>query len=98
MLEIIKEYKFLKTNVSKLIDKSGYKNSYLAERIGMMPQSFSVKKMRGNWTEEDLEKLLSVIETEDIEDYYLGLIMQQISKKPEDLVTLDEFRKMKEWK
>jgi hypothetical protein len=64
----------------------------------MQPQNFSVKKMRENWTAEELEKLVSIIETEDIEDYYLGLIMQQISKKPDDLVTLSEFRKMKEWK
>ena len=85
MLEVIQEDKQLKMNISKLIDKSGYRNSYLAERIGMQPQNFSVKKMRGNWTE-------------DIEDYYLGLIMQQISKKPDGLVTLDEFKKMKEWK
>ncbi len=52
MLEVIQEYKQLKMNISKLIDKSGYRNSYLAERIGMQPQNFSVKKMRGNWTED----------------------------------------------
>ncbi len=98
MLEVIQEYKQLKMNISKLIDKSGYRNSYLAERISMQPQNFSVKKMRENWTAEELEKLVSIIETEDIEDYYLGLIMQQISKKPDDLVTLSECRKMKEWK
>jgi hypothetical protein len=98
MLELIQEYKQLKNNISKLIDKSGYKNGYLAERLGMQPQNFSVKKMRGNWNDDELEKLLSIIETEDIEDYYLGLIMQEVSKKPEDLVTLEEFKKMQEWK
>ncbi len=98
MLEVIQQYKFLKTNISKIIDKSGYRNSFLAERIGILPQNFSVKKMRGNWSEDELEKLLKIIETEDIEDYYLGLIMQEVSTDPEELVTLDEFKKMKEWK
>ncbi len=98
MLEVIQEYKFLKTNISKLIDKSGFRNSYLAERIGLLPQNFSVKKMRASWTEEELENLLTIIETEDVEDYYFGLQMEQVSRKPEDLISLDEFKKSKEWK
>lgn len=35
--------------------------------------------MRSNWSEDELEKLLKIIETEDVEEYYLGLIMQEVS-------------------
>lgn len=98
MLELVQEFKVLRQNLSKLIDKSGYKNSYLAERIGILPQNFSVKKMRNSWTEDEIEQLLTIIETEEIEDYYLGLVMENISTKRDDLVSLDEFKKMKEWK
>lgn len=98
MLELVQEFKVLRQNLSKLIDKSGYKNSYLAERIGILPQNFSVKKMRNSWTEDEIEQLLTIIETEEIEDYYLGLVMENISTNRDDLVSLDEFKKMKEWK
>lgn len=98
MLELVQEFKVLRQNMSKLIDKSGYKNSYLAERLGILPQNFSVKKMRNSWTEDEIEQLLRIIETEEMEDYYLGLIMENISTKQDDLVSLDEFKKMKEWK
>lgn len=98
MLELVQEFKVLRQNLSKLIDKSGYKNSYLAERLGILPQNFSVKKMRNSWTEDEIEQLLTIIETEEIEDYYLGLVMENISTKRDDLVNLDEFKKMKEWK
>lgn len=40
MLDVIQQYKFLKRNISKLIDKSGYRNSFLAELIGILPQNF----------------------------------------------------------
>lgn len=98
MKEIILNYNFLRNNLAELIKKSGYRNDFIAEKIGMAPAYFSVKKQRGNWTEEEAEKILDIIENEATEDYYLGLIMQQISTKPDELVTLEDFQKMAEWK
>ncbi|HEV7383214.1 MAG TPA: hypothetical protein VGN64_25630 [Dyadobacter sp.] len=83
MIEIVQNFLELRKQMGILIDKSGYKNSYIAEKIGMQATLFSVKKQRGNWTEIEMEKVLSVIENEELEDYFLGQIMQTVEKENE---------------
>lgn len=82
MIEVIQNYKELKKNMGNLINKSGYKNSFLAEKIGMQPTLFSVKKQRGNWSDDEMEKILSIIENEELEDYYLTEIMEAEKDEP----------------
>lgn len=83
MIEIVQNFLELRKQMGILIDKSGYKNSYIAEKIGMQATLFSVKKQRGNWTEIEMEKVLSVIENEELEDYFLGQIIQTVEKENE---------------
>lgn len=97
MREIIGEYQLLKKNISVLIDKSGYKNVFIAEKIGLLPNHFSVKKQRNSWTDEEIDKILNVIENEELEDYYFGLLMDNTNK--EETLSLAQLRSnMKSWK
>jgi hypothetical protein len=57
MINIVESYIELKKNMGALINKSGYKNAYLAEQIGMPAPTFSMKKQRGNWNELEMSKL-----------------------------------------
>jgi hypothetical protein len=86
----------LRNAIGRLIDKSGYKNTYIAARIGMRPNHFSVKKQRGTWNEEEMEKILEVIENEELEDYFMGMLMQELEK--DETVSLDEMKKGLGWK
>jgi DNA anti-recombination protein RmuC len=83
MIEIVQNFLELKNQMGALINKSGYKNSFIAEKIGMQATLFSVKKQRGNWTESEMEKILAIIENEELEDYYLGQVMQLVEKENE---------------
>ena len=97
MREIIGEYQHLKKNISLLIDKSGYKNVFIAEKIGLLPNHFSVKKQRNSWTDQEIDKILSVIENDELEDYYLGMLMDNTDK--EETLSLDQLKSnMKAWK
>ena len=97
MREIIGEYQHLKKNISVLIDKSGYKNIFIAEKIGLLPNHFSVKKQRNSWSDQEIDKILSVIENDELEDYYLGLVMDKTDKK--NTVTLAQLKSnIKAWK
>ena len=97
MREIIGEYQHLKKNISLLIDKSGYKNVFIAEKIGLLPNHFSVKKQRNSWTDQEIDKILSVIENEELEDYYFGMMMDNTDK--EDTLSLAQLTSnMKAWK
>lgn len=96
MKEIVQNYKTLRKSVGKLIEKSGYKSSYIAEKIGMVPNHFYVKKQRGTWSEGELQKILIVIENEDLEDYFFGELM--IDMKDDETVSYDEMKKEMGWK
>ena len=95
MKEVIQEYKNLRNMISVLITKSGYKNSFLAEKIGMPAPNFSVKKQKGTWTENEMEKILDIIENEELEDFYLLEVMKQ--RKNDEVVSLEQFKKEMGW-
>ena len=93
---IVSTYKKLLSNVSEIIDVSGYRNDYKAKKLGMKPQNFSVKKQRASWTPDELEKLFAIIDNEDVENYLL--LEQMRSLKDEETITLAEFKKQMGWK
>ena len=72
----------LKENMGLLINKSGYKNAFIAEQIGMPAPTFSVKKQRGNWSENEMKQILEVIENEKLEDYFFLEIMRSEADEP----------------
>jgi hypothetical protein len=74
-----------------IIELSGYKNEYIARKIEMKPQYFSVKKQRNSFNLVEVEKILSVIFNQDVEDYILLLEMR--SRKNDETVTLAEYKK-----
>ena len=82
---------FAQRDMIYLIERSGYKNSYLAEKIDMSPVNFSMKKKRGNWTDDELEKILDIIEDEELEDYFLGKLME--AQAEEETISLEELKK-----
>jgi len=97
MLGIVENYKELRNNIGSLIQKSGYKNSFIAEKLGIPAPNFSVKKKRGNWTIEEVEKILAIIDNEELEDYYLGKMMEAVERENE-YMTAKEFKNAMGWK
>ena len=96
MQETVLNYKILLKNVGELINISGYRNDYVAKKLGIKPTTFSVKKQRATWTPDEIEKLLAVIGNDETEDYYLGLIMQGLES--DETLSLSEFKKAVNWK
>jgi hypothetical protein len=87
----INNYKNLVEEMPNIIELSGYKNEYIARKIEMKPQYFSVKKQRNSFNLVEVEKILSVIFNQDVEDYILLLEMR--SRKNDETVTLAEYKK-----
>jgi len=93
----INNYKTLVEEIPNIIELSGYKNDYIARKIDMKPQYFSVKKQKNTFNLVEVEKILAVIFNEDVEDYILLLELR--SRKNDDTVTLAEYKKqMDSWK
>lgn len=74
---IIHKYKILLSSVPKLIEISGFKNEYIAQKIGMTPAHFSAKKSKGNWTIDEVEKIIKTISNEDVKDYLDYMVFEK---------------------
>ena len=95
--QIVASYKRLLNSVPDIIDVSGYRNDYIAKKLGLKAQNFSAKKQRGNWTPDELEKLLTVVDNEDVENYLLLEHMRMM--KDEETISYDEYKKLiSKWK
>lgn len=95
MLGIIEDFKELRQHLGLLIDKSGYRNAYIADKAGMPASNFSQKKRRGNWSLEEMERVLTIIGNQELEDLFLLEIMKERDKG--DTITYDQFRKEMGW-
>jgi len=97
LAEIASNYKTLLQNIPALIDVSGYKNDYICRKIEMKPATFSARKHKNNWSVEEVIKILSVIQNEDVEDFLLLQLMKET--KNDETISADEFRKeIASWK
>jgi predicted transcriptional regulator len=94
--EIISNYKSLAANISQLIEVSGYRNDFIAKKIGIQPQTFSVKKGRKSFTVDEIEKIINVIDNEEVEDYMMLEIMR--TRKNDENISSDEFNALMGWK
>jgi len=81
--------------MGQLIEISGFRNDYLSQKVGLKPANFSVKKQKGNWTTNEVLKLLSIIENKEVEDYMDALKIKE-SKKGK-FISSDEFEKRMKW-
>ena len=80
--EIVSNYKNLVTHIGNLIDVAGYRNDYIAKKIGISSASFATKKKRGNFSIDEVEKIIQLIENEDVEDYLMIQLMSSRSDEP----------------
>jgi hypothetical protein len=95
--QIANDYKMLLHLLPQLIDISGYRNDYLSKKMGLNPATFSAKKQRGNWTIDEVAKLMSVIDNEDVNDFMMLQMMRDA--KDDETISADEFRKeIQKWK
>lgn len=95
MEEIITNYEKLCDSMSILIEKSGYRNNFLASKLGMPTSNFSTKKKKANWTPAEMKSLIKVIESDDLDDYFMGIIMEE--RKNEETINHDKAKKIFGW-
>ncbi|MBD2755496.1 hypothetical protein [Spirosoma validum] len=94
--EIVSNYKNLVAQIGMLIDIAGYRNDYVAKKIGLSSASFATKKKRQSFSVDEVEKIIQIIENEDVDDYLMVKIME--SRKDEPTLSLAEFKTQMGWK
>ena len=94
--EIVRDYKNLVAHLGNLIDVAGYRNDYIAKKIGLSTAGFATKKKRGSFSVDEIEKIIQIIENEDVDDYLMVKIMD--TRKDEPTISLSEFKTQMGWK
>ena len=68
MVAVIENYNLLKSSLPKLLDLSGYRMDYLAEKIGLSKNYFYAKKSKNNFSHEEFEKIIAFIWKDEFQD------------------------------
>ena len=95
LAKIVLDYQMLVNNIGQLIEISGYRNDYLSEKIGLKPANFSIKKQKGNWSADEVLKLLAIIENKEIEEFIDNVKIK--AGKEGSFISSDEFEKRMGW-
>lgn len=94
--EIVNNYEELLNNISQLIEVSGYRNDYIARKIGMTPVNFSAKKSRKSFTIAEMKRIVEVIDNEDVTDYLM--VQEMEARKDDETLSHDDFYQQMGWK
>lgn len=92
MIAIVEQYLNVKKSIAKIIEVSGYRNDYVAKKIGVTASTFAVKKQRNTWSDEEIKHILQVVSNpnEDVENY---LMLQEMRRlKDDEEMTYEEFK------
>ena len=83
--EIVKDYREISANIDRLIKLSGYKIGYIQKQMGINNASFYYKRKKAKFTVDEIERLLDVINIENLEDKVLGEMSLEAEKENETL-------------
>lgn len=75
--EVINEYKTLTLHVTELIEKTGYRMGYVAEKLCLSRPGFYKKRKAGNFSPDELLKILQIIKVENLEEKLFVDIMEK---------------------
>lgn len=85
LIETVKNYQTITHNIDKLIKASGYKISWVEEQMGMDRVSFYNKRKKNKFTAEEVERLLTIIRADELEDKVLGEMSLEAEGDPETI-------------
>ncbi|MBE9462584.1 hypothetical protein ACFP1I_09900 [Dyadobacter subterraneus] len=78
-----------------MIRISGYRNDFVATKIGLSLASFTSKLKNDNFSVREVLKIISIVKSEKVEDFLLLEIMK--SRKDEATISLQQLEKEMGW-
>lgn len=90
VVDIVNSYRKLLEQIPHLIEISGYRQDYLSQKMNLKPATFSAKKLKGNWSPDEVEQLLRIISNEEVEDFMMLQLMEEIVD--EETINYDTFK------
>jgi len=75
---------------------SGYRNDFIAKKLGITNVNFSAKKNRKTFSIEEVKKIVSIIDNEEVEDYLM--LSEMDARKDDEAISHDDLYKRMGWK
>jgi hypothetical protein len=92
VFDIVDDYRELTQDMDEMIEKTGYKTSFLASSLNLSHSAFYLKRKNRTFTLDEIEKLLSLIVKEDLGNAKLIKELQDIEES-EQVLSQEEFNK-----
>lgn len=97
MATIIQDFKNFKNIFPQILEMSGYKMEFLAQRLSMSATGFSTKKKKNNFSIEQMEQLMDIVWNDYLEEKFLTRAMDE-AKNEEPLSKEDTAKIFSSWK
>jgi hypothetical protein len=95
--EVLINYFDVIESVDLIIKESGYKTSYVVEKLNMPPSTFHFKKKNHSFTPQELQRLVNIIDIDDDDPVYLAYEQKLIAESKEangsETMTYEDFKK-----
>ena len=68
LLEVLSDYSEVENNIGVIIQSSGYKNQYIAQKLNLPLSTFYVKKKAKSFTSKEVEQIVRMLDDDDADD------------------------------
>jgi hypothetical protein len=96
MLAVIENYNILRKTLPRLLDMSGYRMDYVAEKLGLSKNYFYAKKSKNKFSDEEFEKIIAFIWRDEFRDILDEELVKQRMEQGKTL-TSTEFKSKMGW-
>ena len=90
LLEVLHEYRKLESNITDIIDDTGYKSQFIAKRLRLPLSTFYLKRKTKSFTSAEVSKIVNMM-TEDETEEDAALLELAKSRMDDDEISADEF-------
>jgi hypothetical protein len=94
--ELSEKYSEMRSKISSLTDESELTDIEIAKRLRISLPSYLIKKANADWTEKQIQRILFIIDNEELEDFYMVKMMESVEKE-NDFMTQGEFKMAMGW-
>jgi hypothetical protein len=90
LLEVMADYYEVEKNIGKIIESTGYKNEYIAKKLGMPISTYYIKKRNKSFAFKEVYKIVKMLD--DDTTYNQAELELMESRKNDEEMSAEDFK------
>ena len=90
LLEVLNEYDEIENNIGEIIDASGYKSKFIAQKLKMPISTFYFKRRTKSFISKEIKQIVRLIDDETDEENELLLNLAK-SRRDDEKASAEDF-------